>query len=165
MKNLLIIGCSFRKHKVDQPTPALNLYDGINYRIIHKLFKGRGKPEDLSIQILSAKYGLIDSMEFIENYDWRMDKNRGKELQTQVRKKLEKLKFEDPKKIFVNLGKDYMIALSGYEKIFQNSIITIATGGIGMKISQMKNGLEVFILLQKPKKHSFRRIQNVSKKV
>jgi len=60
-KYLLIIPCSKRKTAPPRvKVSAINLYDGPFYRIIRKAFRESGKPDNLDIMILSAKYGLID---------------------------------------------------------------------------------------------------------
>ena len=138
--SLLILACSGRKFKKKYPTPALELYDGVNYRVIKKTFRDNGRPENLIIKILSAKYGLIDESFNIRNYDLRFDKK------TSAKEKFEtifRLNLVDPipKEIFVNLGKDYLPAISGINEIFPKTKITYANGGIGVKMKEMKNWL------------------------
>jgi len=55
---------------------------------------------------------------------------------------LKDIKNKSYKEIFVNLGKEYMIAIKGFEKFIPSSTeIIIAEGGIGRKMKQMKNWL------------------------
>ncbi len=61
MKKALILSCS--KAKLEEPGPAIQVYDGPMFRILRKY-----KPH-LDVFILSARYGLIPAMHFIEPYD------------------------------------------------------------------------------------------------
>ena len=115
---LLILACSQRKRPDAGLLPALERYDGVNFRVIHKAEREGYLPENLDILILSAQYGVIEADTLIENYDLKMTKQRAKELQTEVSKSLDnfltKTAYDE---ICVNLGKTYLIALSDSQEI------------------------------------------------
>src|SRR5438874_2572283 len=71
--HLLILGCSDRKRAAKSKLPALDLYDGVNFRVLRAFLNQQGWPPGLCIKILSAKYGLIDATALIETYDQRLD--------------------------------------------------------------------------------------------
>lgn len=60
-KYLLILSCSKTKKNIDR-TPAIELYDGMYYKVLKKNYPTNA---NLDILILSAKYGLIESNELI----------------------------------------------------------------------------------------------------
>jgi len=138
--DLLILACSQRKNVSVSPAPALHLYDGVNYRVLRKVLLDEGWPPGLQIKILSAKYKLIDASKLIEPYDLRLDKNLARKINKKVLSEFKKLPV--PRRIFINLGQDYMPAISGLEKIFPDSEIIVAEGPIGMKMRAMKQWLE-----------------------
>lgn len=134
--SLLILACSQRKREVSSPAPALHVYDGVNYRVLRKILLEKGWPPGLQIKILSAKYGLIDATELIEPYDLRLDRTTAQKKNKNVLAELKKV--DQPKMVFVNLGKDYLPALNGIERVFPETKIIFADGPIGMKMQQLK---------------------------
>lgn len=94
--HLLLLGCSATKRDEKGEWPALERYDGVNYRVIRKFLSENGWPAGLEIKILSAKYGLIDATIRIENYDERMTKQRSEELRARVKKYLFHLENTNP---------------------------------------------------------------------
>jgi len=81
---LLVITCSQRKNESPGLLPAIDRYDGINYRIIRKAMRDGYLPKNLDILIISAKYGLLEQKSLIENYDQLMTKERAKELRNSI---------------------------------------------------------------------------------
>ena len=71
--HLLIMGCSDRKRTATGRLPALDLYDGVNFRVLRTFLNEHGWPPGLCIKIVSAKYGLLDATDLIETYDQRLD--------------------------------------------------------------------------------------------
>lgn len=137
--HLLIIGCSASKRATKNKLPALELYDGVNFRVLRKFLNERGWPPGLCIKILSAKYGLIDATDLIDTYDQRLDGLTARQRNKEVLKALKKTgKFAS---VFVNLGKDYLPAIDGIDRVFGANKIVYATGGIGIKMAQMKQWL------------------------
>src|SRR5437762_13141354 len=114
--HLLLLGCSNRKCAAKNKVPALELYDGVNFRVLRKFLSERGWPAGLNIKILSAKYGLIDATDLIETYDQRLDKAEARQINRQVMKSL--AAFGKPSDVFVNLGKDYLPAIEGIHRLF-----------------------------------------------
>src|SRR5947209_15628331 len=79
---LLLLACSAAKHK--GRAPAIQLYDGVNYRVLRKALAEGGWPPGLVIQIISAKYGLLDGSTIIDNYDQRMSAEAARGMKTKV---------------------------------------------------------------------------------
>ena len=136
--HLLILGCSERKIKnpyLDE-VPALEVYDGPNFRSLRKYLRENGWPPGLMIKIISAKYKIIDATKFIEPYDERLDKKKAEDMKSVVKKKLKG--FGLPESVFVNMGKDYLPAVSGIETLFDPDKIQYADGrGNGEKCQRM----------------------------
>ena len=140
-KYLLIIPCSKRKASLARAKiPAIDLYDGPFYRIIRKLFRERGKPDNLDIMILSAKYGLITHNETIANYDQKMTISRAKALSSPVGVRLrDTLQGNRYEKVFINLGKLYMLALDSSKDLLDEQNVSCASGRIGERMQQLRN--------------------------
>jgi cytoplasmic iron level regulating protein YaaA (DUF328/UPF0246 family) len=115
---LLIIACSQRKRPDPGRLPAIERYDGVNFRVLQKAKRERYLPDNLDILILSAKYGLIEATTPIENYGLKMTKQRAMELQTEVSRDLDnylsKTRYDE---IFVNLGKAYLTTIAHSSQI------------------------------------------------
>ena len=141
---LLIIGCSQRKRPDPGLLPAIERYDGVNFRVLRKARREGYWPENLDVLIVSAKYGLISADTLIENYDLKMTQARAFALQAEVSADLDsRLQKELYREVFVNLGKLYMITLAlsrGLTTIGER--VSDATGGIGEKMSQMKKWIQ-----------------------
>lgn len=60
-RKLLLLACSNRKIRSKGLMPAIERYDGVNYRVIHKLQREGRFPKNVDVKILSAKFGLIDA--------------------------------------------------------------------------------------------------------
>jgi hypothetical protein len=120
-------------------TPALDLYDGVNFRVLRAFLRERGWPPGLCIKILSAAYGLIDATQLIETYDQRLDKITARHLNREVLKSL--VRMRKPSSVFINMGNDYLPAIEGIHSLFHKQRIIHAEGGIGLKMAQMKKWL------------------------
>lgn len=149
MNRLLIISCSQRKVKSPELLPAIDRYDGPTYRILRKFCHDGLPPENLDVVIISAKHGLLRSKQLIENYDQRMTAKHADDLRPKVQAQLKRLvegRRECPfslgpyDQVFINLGKTYMRTLEGFHWGLVSTIE--ASGGIGLKNSQMKAWLE-----------------------
>jgi hypothetical protein len=138
--HLLLIGCSSRKAEGRGKLPAVQLYDGSIYRVIRSFLNRRGWPPGLQIKIISAKYGLLDATDLIENYDQRLDVEAARKMNPEVLASL--VMAGAPATVFVNLGKDYCPAVEGLNQIFPEAKVIHAKGGIGLKMSQMKLWLD-----------------------
>lgn len=131
---LLIVPCSKIKRRLFN-TSALELYDGPFFRLIRKY-----KPKNLDIFVLSAKYGMIKSDMPISYYDQKMTKERAKELSGIINRDLAQyLSGKQYKNVYINLGKIYYNALEPSMNLFKNSNVYHASGGIGLRLHQLKN--------------------------
>lgn len=137
---LLIVACSQRKVPTARLLPAIQRYDGVNFRVIAKAKREGYWPDNLDVLILSAKYGLIGPAALISDYDLPMTRKRAKELRWQVGVDLDgELGEIAYREVFVNLGKVYLVALAlSSELKALDGRVRYATGGIGQKMSEMK---------------------------
>ena len=140
---LLIVGCSQRKRPDPGLLPAIERYDGVNFRVLRKARREGYWPENLDVLILSAKYGLLRSDTPIEDYDQRMTRGQALALQPVVSADLDahltQVKYCE---VFINLGQTYLLALAESKKIADlRDRVAYASGGIGEKMSQMKQWL------------------------
>lgn len=143
-KYLLVISCSKRKIPCSlvEKIRALDLYDGPFYRIIRKAFRDRGRPKNLDILILSAKYGLISSEKKITNYDKLMTTEIACKISRQVYRKLESIFWDyEYTEIMINLGKKYTLALEYSKRVLTNQNLRYGNGGIGDRNRQLKDWL------------------------
>ncbi len=133
---LLILGCSKTKCEDYGRAPALEIYNGPDFQSIRKYLRENGWPPGLIIKIISAKYKIIDATTLIEPYDERLKKEAAKEMRRRVRYHLKKI--ECPESVFVNMGKDYLPAVSMLETLFDPDRIEYADGrGNGEKRQKM----------------------------
>jgi hypothetical protein len=137
---LLILGCSKRKREDYGRAPALEVYDGPNFQTLRKYFRKNGWPPGLIIKIISAKYKIIDATTLIEPYDERLEKETAKKMRERVRYHLKKIKC--PASVFVNMGKDYLPAVSCIKTLFDPDRIEYAKGGYVQKRQELKQWLE-----------------------
>ncbi|HEY9750679.1 MAG TPA: DUF6884 domain-containing protein, partial [Allocoleopsis sp.] len=147
---LLIIGCSQPKDDCEAPIPAICRYTGPMYKMLAKFQERDRLPKDLSIWILSAEFGLIPHSHKIPNYDRRMSKARADELRLQVRADLKALAQHPYQEIYVDLGKDYLEAIADQSisaetflnELFPTTRVHFGSGGIGQRVSQVKQWIE-----------------------
>lgn len=140
--NLLIVACSKRKIPTTRPTSALEVYDGVNYRVLRHFLRSHGWPDNLRIVIVSAKYGLIDALNRIRLYDLRLEPERAAEMNKATLQRLRRSANEsDPSSVFVNMGADYLPSIRGLERLFPHASIEYAEGRIGERLRRMKNWL------------------------
>ena len=137
---LLILGCSSKKREDCGSAPALEIFDGPNFQTLRKYFRENGWPPGLIIKIISAKYKIIDATKLIEPYDERLDKETAKKMRQRVRYHLKKIRH--PESVFVNMGKDYLPAVSCIETLFDPNRIEYANGGYVQKRQELKQWLE-----------------------
>jgi cytoplasmic iron level regulating protein YaaA (DUF328/UPF0246 family) len=138
MSRLLILACSARKRLDRSALPAIERYDGVNFRVLKKLQREHAFPHDLDVLILSAKYGLLRPETPIKPYDLKMTERRAAELCASVSCDLDRhLQEKKYGSVFVNLGKTYLNTLALSSELKQCNV-QYATGGIGSKMKQMK---------------------------
>lgn len=140
---LLILSCSKRKSKNSTPMPALERYDGVNYRVVKKLKRSGKSPINLDIVIISAKHGFLRPDDLIGYYDQVMTEERALKLRFDALNELEEFfKDKNYEEIFVNLGKTYLLAIDGFERFLpEKTKVVYAKGGIGQKMKEMKEWL------------------------
>lgn len=142
--DLLILSCSQTKIKNKDLLPAIERYNGPSYKVLRKIMNSSNYNNSLDIAIISAKYGLLQPHEKIEDYDLKMNKEIAESLNNKVveelRKQISNNKYEN---IFINIGSDYNLAVDGFnKKLPRNTEILYAKGKIGERLSQMKKWLE-----------------------
>ena len=134
---LLLISCSQRKVESPEPLMAIDRYDGPTYRTLRKAIDADRIPENLHVLIISAKHGLIPWQQSIEPYDQCMTPERADVLRPGIQRELiEVLSEKRYAEVFMNLGKTYMRTLEGFHWGLHTTLE--ASGGIGLKTSQMK---------------------------
>ena len=138
-KKLLILGCADRKRDSDGLLPALDRYDGPAYRVVRKFLRDYQWPEDVSIAVLSAEYGLFGILKGIRHYDKRMDPATARASAPECSTILGKWATSH-RSIHLSLGKDYMPAVQPGLKALSLEPQVFA-GGIGQKLSQIKSFL------------------------
>lgn len=139
MPYLLIVGCSQKKTPSPHPMKAIDRYQGVNFSVIRKFNKELLK--NIDILIISAKYGLLKSDDYIQDYNQRMTRERAAELNPHVLTKLRRILSRPYTEIFINLGKDYLPSIQGIEPLTTCPII-YAEGRIGEKMKAMKEWIE-----------------------
>lgn len=133
-KILVITNCS--KKKLQSPTVAQNLYQGLFFRNV----KTFSKRMQFDLCIISAKYGLLNSDEIIEPYDKTIKSKKDiLELKENVSGKFDKLLNEYDKIIFI-MAKNYLEIFKSY---LDNSKIICAidhrgSGGFLQLTSKLK---------------------------
>lgn len=141
MSRLLIMGCSQRKLATPGLTPALQRYDGGNFRVLKKFIRENGRPQNLTVLILSAQYGLLLEKDLIEDYDQRMTPRLAASHAEQVAKRLEML-YTSPyafcEEAFVVLGADYRPAINMDQVRQIATNVSEAIGPMGVQASQLK---------------------------
>lgn len=140
---LLIVGCSQRKRTDSGLLLAIERYNGVNFQILRKARRGGYWPENLDVLIVSAKYGLLEPEMKIERYDLKMTKKRAVELRPLIVPALvQKAKVASYAEVFVNIGKNYLSAIEGWENALDPGITVIyASGSIGQRAAQMRQWL------------------------
>lgn len=140
-RQLLVLGCSQTKREAPGLLPAIERYDGSSYRVLRSFLRQSQWPADLSVAILSAKYGLVGGFTGIEDYDERMTPVRASEWAPQCGLTLQHWA-GDHRSIHFSLGKDYMPAVLPAIEHGLGARAEVFEGPIGMKLSQIKGLLQ-----------------------
>lgn len=136
---LLVQSCSKSKIQAEEPVPALELYSGYYYKIIKKAIREGDIRDDLSISILSAKYGLLDTDTLVDTYDKRMDDERAAELREEVTKQLtSKINNEGHDFVVINMGQEYQEVIQGFSSNV-DAEVTYLSGRLGERGRSLKN--------------------------
>lgn len=136
---MLVVACSRRKLRAKGAMPAIDRYDGVNYRVLHKAVREGRWPPQVDVLILSAKHGLLEPNSHIEDYDQLMTTDRARELLPEVCPDLaERVDRGGYEEVFLNLGRSYRLAIDGWEtRLGHQPRVIYAQGGIGQKASAM----------------------------
>lgn len=141
---LLVLACSRRKLNNKELLPAINRYDGPQFRMLRRLRLTHSSvmPQTL---VLSAFYGLIDIDEKIANYDSVLTKKPTEEWTAMIRRQLStKLLLYRPTEIFIFGGEIYREVLERcLDNLGENAVRIVPKGGIGKKLSALKRWLEL----------------------
>lgn len=132
----LLLACSQKKRLDAAPLPAIERYDGPAYKVLRRYVRvhPHGDPE---VYILSAQHGLIRGDAPIQAYDRKMTPQRACELRDQVAAELRTLELgRCYEHVFVYAGNVYRQALPLTS--LPSDSLTIATGGPGVRLSQLK---------------------------
>jgi hypothetical protein len=139
---LLILSCSQRKATATGRLAAVNRYDGPVFRVLRNYLR-EASPEALTVLIVSAKYGLIESNRRIPWYDYPMSAARAKELRPHVlaaaRRLLPMRRWQE---VAVCAGKQYRSALDGFSSLLQKgSLVVFINGGQGPRLTRLREWL------------------------
>lgn len=128
--------------QIKEPIPAIERYDGVYFRTLRKYLR-EGKLSDTDILIVSEKYGLIwseDKIPIVKPHgrmgSLSLDEKAIEKLRQENLEKLKKItkKYSE---IYVNIGREYMRLIKGFEK-FTSCKIVYASGSLGVKAAHMK---------------------------
>jgi hypothetical protein len=140
--SLVVLSCSATKFDVTGQVPAVHLYDGPMYRVLRSHLRTNGWPKNLSVGVLSAKYGLIGGLATIRSYEQRMTPRRAEFLRGGVNETLVEFAQGHEEVHFV-LGKDYMRAIDP-ANLQAKASVTRAEGPIGKKLEHFSRFLSSF---------------------
>jgi hypothetical protein len=143
-RRLLILSCSHSKRSHPRLLPAIERYDGPAFRLLRKyLAHDMAKVPVPDIYILSGKFGLIPATRLIPDYDQRMTQEQAHRLHARSLTKMTRfLKGRDYNELFMSLGKDYLLALAGYEQLIPSNLqVIVSTGSQGRKLTNLRDWL------------------------
>ena len=135
--HLLILACSQRKRTTPGLLPALDRYDGVNFRVLHKALREGYWPDGLRILIISAKFGLLEADQPVLNYNLRITRDIALGFQESISQRLDEVLRERAwKGVFINLGRDYLPAVAASSELTRLSKgVLYAEGGIGERMA------------------------------
>jgi hypothetical protein len=142
MHRLLVISCSQKKLSHPRLLPAIERYDGPAFRVLRKYLRESSDPF-LTVLILSAKHGLIESDRKISSYDCRLSKTTATKLQPQVVERARlALQSSNLEAVGVCAGKDYTIALAGLSSLIPKGVrLDLLAGGLGPRLTELRSWL------------------------
>ena len=143
-RRLLLLSCSQRKRPDAALMAVEKRYDGPLFRVLRRFAREHvERRKKIDVYILSAKFGLISAHTLIPAYNFRMTPDRAKEMNAQIRggveRMLQNLLYHE---CFISLGKHYMAALSGYEKVVPiHTDVIISQGSLGRRQAELRDWL------------------------
>ena len=137
MSRHLLLSCSDKKDLRPQPLPALQRYTGVAYKVLQRYIKEGG--EQPVVWIISAKYGLIRSVDLVPHYDLKMTSAIAKTQREENIRLFERyLADRPPKELGVFLGEVYSGSIEPLEQILRGTKIVRFKGPIGKMLQQLK---------------------------
>lgn len=135
---MLLLGCSQRKRTTPDLLPALDRYDGPQFRLVRKYLRTNPSPGP-DIMILSAQFGLLSAYERIPVYDRRMTPERALQLRPEVIAALrEYVRRAGCRRCCIALGRDYLPAVEGLGAIIpETCTITYIGGAPGERLARL----------------------------
>jgi hypothetical protein len=151
-RDLLVLGCSQTKREAAGLLPAIDRYDGSAYRVLRNYLREQQWPSNLSVAVLSARYGLVGGFTGIEDYDQRMSPSRAAELAPTCSAVLDSW-IKNHQRVHFSLGKDYLPAVAPAIENVLKEKAEVFEGPIGIKLQQIKSFLQS---TQSPRRHMAR---------
>ena len=146
LKRLVILAESQRRLPASEPTPAIDLYSGVYFRVLKKYIR-EGRLKHVDLLILTKNRGLVSGNERLTysepspGFPGRLMLSPGRVALLRARnvrflkRLLRRTKYGE---IYVNVGIQFRRLLDGIDGL--GVTITMAKGGgIGPKASDMKN--------------------------
>lgn len=143
-KRCLILSCSRAKHGAPELLPAVQRYTGPMYQVLRRYL--REKPEEsnhLSVYILSARYGLIESQTPIPSYDQKMTPTRAVELRPDVLNMAQQVIAPiGYGEIYLAMGQTYLSAMDGLAGLLNGSTrLIVSQDSSGKQLTALRNWL------------------------
>lgn len=147
-RSFLLIACSQRKRADTEPLPALERYDGPQFRVLRKFLRTHPHASaSLDIAILSARFGIIPSSTLIPWYDQRLTPEQALLLRPKALTTLRQYFHNTPyTRCCLSLSRDYLRAIEGFEAFVPATCETaIIRGSQGARLSQLFKWLYTYI--------------------
>jgi hypothetical protein len=142
-KKLIIVSASTRLNYTEDPIPAIERFDGANFRVLRKAISD-GRMKDTQVLVLHEKEGLLkqnQSVPYIEpEGKIGVLTINAKSAHSLRLKNLELLKreMENCSEIYVNVGKHYLKLIEGFQN-HTKARVTFAQGRLGEKAAHMQD--------------------------
>jgi hypothetical protein len=142
MQRIVITSCSQRKKSDKHLLPAIERYDGPNFRLLRKYLSQSA--DKLDVYVLSAKFGLLAYTTKIPFYEQKLSNQQFHEL-TEI-SRLQANQFftetEKPKEVFVNLGISYLQVFEPtLQTLAQTNSLIFTSGSSGKRLAEMHDWL------------------------
>lgn len=139
------MSCGIKKAKKlhNIKLPAIKAYQGPIFQVIQKAKREGRWNSNISIGIISAKYGFLRENSLIEYYDKRMTRKLSNIHNPAVIQAItlwhEKERFH---LLYVLMGMDYLNAVNGLKEAVDAEIIIENMGGLGIGQRKLKNFID-----------------------
>lgn len=137
----LILSCSAKKSVAEDELSAIDRYKGVFFSIFKKAINSRPiLQREIRLFIISAKYGLIESADTVDNYDLKMtNKLAAEQCKYNTQKLMELVQRDKPKVITAVMGQTY---LKSIDLSMIPAPICIINGEIGTMLHAFKEWLD-----------------------